>query len=283
VIGDIRALLARHLPGYEVRTIAESREGLDNTVYEVNGELMIRRRRVADPAATRREVELLAVLRRLVATPVPEVVFADHDQAVIAYRKLLGEPLNLHPVPEPERLAGPLGRLLSQLHGAPPGEMRDVAPLDLYPAPTLLEDAELDYRDVESHVPEEQRELVEAFLRRPPPGEPRALRLCHNDLGAEHLLTDTATSTLTGVIDWSDAAVTDPAHDFALVYRDLGPDVFDLVLSHYGHGFDRADRDRAVFYARCALIEDLAYGLGTGPRHYADAALAHLLPTFLEA
>jgi aminoglycoside phosphotransferase (APT) family kinase protein len=106
--------------------------------------------------------------------------------------------------------------------------------------------------------------------------------LCHNDLGAEHLLTDTATSTLTGVIDWSDAAVTDPAHDFALVYRDLGPALFDLVLSHYGHGFDRVDRDRAVFYARCALIEDLAYGLSTGPRHYADAALAHLLPTFLE-
>lgn len=40
------------------------------------------------------------------------------------------------------------------------------------------------------------------------------------------------------------------------------------------------DRRRALFHARRALIEDLAYGLSTGPRRYAEAALAHLERTF---
>ena len=194
MIGDIRALLARHLPDVEVRSITESGQGLDNEVYEVNEELIVRGSRAADPVATRREVELLAAVRDLATVAVPEVVFADYEQGVIAYRKLPGEPLNLHPVPDPERLAAPLGRLLSALHSAEPGELRELAPRDLYPAPTLLADAGLDYRDVERHVPYDQRPLVEEFLRRTPPGEPRSPRFCHNDLGSEHLLVDAATA-----------------------------------------------------------------------------------------
>ncbi|MEV6156004.1 phosphotransferase [Nonomuraea sp. NPDC052129] len=280
MIGDIRALLARHLPDVEVRSLTESGQGLDHEVYEVNGELIVRGGKTADPVATRREVELLAAVRELATVAVPEVVFADYEQGVIAYRKLPGEPLNQHPVPDPAALAAPLGRLLSALHSAPVDDLRALAPPDLYPAPTLLVDAGLDYRDVEGHVPAERRPLVERFLRGTPPDEPRDLRFCHNDLGSEHLLADAATSTLTGVIDWTDAAVTDPAHDFALIYRDLGPEVLERTLAHYDRDFDELDRARVVFYARCALIEDLAYGLSTGPRHYADAALAHLEWTF---
>ncbi|GGO77000.1 phosphotransferase family protein [Nonomuraea cavernae] len=280
MIGDIHALLSRHLPHYEVRSLAESGRGLDNVVYEVNGELIVRHGRAADPEATRREAELLAVVAELSTLPVPEVVFIDPEAAVIAYAKLPGRSLDRHPVAEPARLAEPLGGFLSALHGAEPGTMLDLAPLDAYPAPTLLHDAELEYLDVAAHVPERHRPLIESFLGAAPPPEPTSPRFCHNDLGAEHLLADPASGELTGVIDWTDAAVTDPAHDFALIYRDLGPEVFERTLFHYDGRLDDAGRARVLFYARCALIEDLAYGLSTGPRHYADAALAHLAHTF---
>ncbi|GAA4990375.1 aminoglycoside phosphotransferase (APT) family kinase protein [Nonomuraea thailandensis] len=282
--GDIRALLARHLPDYRVRSINRLGHGLDNFVYEVNDELLVRRSRVADPEANRQEVARLAAVRELSPLPVPEVVFADDETGTIAYRKLPGTPLNQHRNGnlDPARLAGPLGAFLSAIHGAIPGTMRDLAPLDVYPAPTLLQDAALDYRDVERHVPEAQRPLVERFLQETPPDEPRSLRFCHNDLGAEHVLVDAGTGTITGIIDWTDAAITDPAHDFALIYRDLGPDLLDRTLTHYEFPLTSEDRARIRFYARCALIEDLAYGLSTGPRHYADAALSHLAWTFEE-
>ncbi|MDQ3912243.1 MAG: phosphotransferase [Actinomycetota bacterium] len=71
---------------------------------------------------------------------------------------------------------------------------------------------------------------------------------------------DVEANAVTGVIDWTGAAIADPVHDLALIYRDLGPEISDLTLDHYEANRDDADRERAVFYARCALLEDIAYG-----------------------
>ena len=62
-------------------------------------------------------------------------------------------------------------------------------------------------------------ELLRVLHADPPPTSTERV-LAHADLGAEHLLA--ADGRLTGVIDWSDAAVTDPALDFARPYRDFG-------------------------------------------------------------
>lgn len=56
--------------------------------------------------------------------------------------------------------------------------------------------------------------------------------LVHSDLGAEHLLA--VGGDLTGVIDWSDAALADPAVDFARLYRDFGQEFLVSVVDAYG-------------------------------------------------
>ena len=152
---------------------------------------------------------------------------------------------------------------------------------DFYPLTAWLEGAERDYRRIAQRVPAADRRLVEGFLGNTPPAEPRSEAFCHNDLGAEHVLVDVGMGAITGVIDWTDAAIADPARDLALIYRDLRPKVFDLALAHYGGRFDDADRGRAAFYARCRLLENVAYGLGTpGVARYAEAGLSHLTRTF---
>ena len=280
----IHALLARHRPSYEVRSLAELGGGLDNIVYDVNGDLVVRLSRQPDRVvrreSTEREAALLARVTELSRFPVPELVFADPEAGVLAYTKLPGVPLHEHPVPEPARLAAPLGRFLRGLHSAPLEVVEDLAPRDTEPLTTWLSEAEENYREIATHLPAPARTRVEDFLAHPPPAEPHSLAFCHNDLGAEHLLVAVEASRITGVIDWTDAAIADPAHDLALIYRDLGPRVFDLTLTHYAGESDDSDRERSLFYARCALIEDIAYGLRTGERVYAEAGLAHLDWTF---
>ena len=88
---------------------------------------------------------------------------------------------------------------------------------------------------------------------------------------------------VTGVIDWSDAAIVDPAIDVGLLYRDLGPAAARAALGRYRTEVnDLATLEgRAVFYARCRVFEDLAYGLQTGRHSYVDkslAAMAWLFP-----
>jgi aminoglycoside phosphotransferase (APT) family kinase protein len=285
VRGEIRASLARRLPGYEVRSVARLGEGLDNAAYEVNGELIVRASKEADPAlradVTRREAALLAAVAELSTLPVPEPVFADPEAGILAYRRLPGVPLIDHPVAEPARLASTLGRFLGRLHRTFLEKVEGLVERDFYPLAAWLQDAERDYRRVSGHLPAAYRRLVEGFLGRTPPAEPRAEAFCHNDLGAEHVLVDIEASAVTGIIDWTDAAIADPVRDLALIYRDLGPEVFELTVAHYGGSFGGADRERAVFYARCKLIEDLAYGVGSpGERRYAEAALGRLDWTF---
>jgi len=280
----IRTLLVHHLPGYEVRSITRLGEGLDNAAYEVNGELIVRASKETDPAlrseATQHEAQLLAVAARLSTLPVPEPVFVDAKAGLLAYFKLPGLPLMYNPVAEPARLAPALGEFLSRLHLAPLEKVENLVEWDTYPLLAWREDAQRDYQEISGHLPTAHRPLVENFLERTPPAEHRAAGFCHNDLGAEHVLVGVETNAVTGIIDWTDAPIADPARDFALIYRDLGPEVFELTLVHYEGYFDDADRERAVFYARCKLLEDIAYGVRTGAHPYTKAGLAHLARTF---
>jgi aminoglycoside phosphotransferase (APT) family kinase protein len=152
---------------------------------------------------------------------------------------------------------------------------------DTYPLLAWREDAERDYCQIVEHIPVAAHRPVENFLDSTPPAEPQVVAFCHNDLGAEHVLVDVEANAVTGVIDWTDAAIADPVRDLALIYRDLGPKVFDLTLAHCEGHLDDADRERAVFYARCKVLEDIAYGLRTGARRYAEVCLVHLDRTFV--
>jgi aminoglycoside phosphotransferase (APT) family kinase protein len=143
---------------------------------------------------------------------------------------------------------------------------------------TWQREAAAGYPAVAAHVPPAHRRPVKAFLAAAPPVSGYAAVFSHNDLGIEHVLVDPAMWTVTGVIDWSDAAIVDPAYDFGLLYRDLGPAALDTALAAYRT--DTHDvgalRDRAVFFGRCGVIEDLAYGVQTGRHRYVDKSLAAL-------
>ena len=123
---------------------------------------------------------------------------------------------------------------------------------------------------------------MEAFLGAPPPADGWAPVFSHNDLGIEHVLVDAGSWNVTGVIDWSDAAIVDPALDFGLLYRDLGPAAHAAMASYRTEVNDLAALgERAVFYARCRLFEDLADGIETGQEQYVDKgldAMAWLFP-----
>jgi len=82
---------------------------------------------------------------------------------------------------------------------------------------------------------------------------------------------------VTGVLDWSDTAITDPAVDFARLLRDFGPDFLRSVLAAYDLAEPTADTmARIEFFARCAALADLAFAKETGRTEYLAAAGASL-------
>jgi aminoglycoside phosphotransferase (APT) family kinase protein len=280
---DVREVLREHLPGYDVRAVRPCGAGTDNVAFDVNGDLIVRFRR-ADPAGVDREARLLAVVAHVSPFPVPEPLLVDADRGVLAYRRLPGVPMPEVTTPvDPVALGEQLGDLLTALHAVPPHRVADLVETDDTPPGDWLVEADGNWPTVAAYVPAVHRAAVDEFLAAPPPAAAPTLVFSHADLGIEHVLVDPATGSVRGIIDWADAAVGDPAYDMGLILRDLGPGALDAALGAVALGADAlgadalgadaALRDRAGFYARCGLLADLAYGMETGRRWYADKSL----------
>jgi aminoglycoside 2''-phosphotransferase len=55
----------------------------------------------------------------------------------------------------------------------------------------------------------------------------------HCDIEPGHVLSDPLNGNLTGVIDFGDLAIGDPARDFIYIYEDFGPLLLREVLNRY--------------------------------------------------
>src|SRR5215217_2182913 len=191
---QIRELLTRYRPDYEVRAITRLGEGADHLAYEVNGELIVRVSKEDDAVrrseSTRREAELLAAVARWSTLPVPAPVLVDAEAGVLAYVRLPGVPLLRRRVAEPARLAAALGEFLSRLHSAPLKDAEKLVERDTASLSAWRSEAERAYRTVAPHLPVAARRLVEDFIGQPLPAAPDAVAFCHNDLGAEHILVE---------------------------------------------------------------------------------------------
>jgi aminoglycoside phosphotransferase (APT) family kinase protein len=220
-----------------------------------------------------REARLLTVVADFSPLPVPVPAFAAPDDGCLAYFKIPGQPLLDAPtavrLTHAGTVAATVGRLLAALHAIPVERFDRLVGLDDLPLLQWRDEAAAQYPSVRALVPAGYRPEVEAFLRADPPGDDHPLVFSHNDLGIEHILVDPGSGTVTGVIDWGDAAIVDPAYDLGLLLRDLGPDALAAALREYG---DDAPAERALFYARCSFFEDLGYGQD----RYVDKSVAAL-------
>jgi aminoglycoside phosphotransferase (APT) family kinase protein len=272
-VEQVRDLVRRRLPGEPATSVALLGEGLDNAAFAVD-DLVVRFLKEPDPAAraatVRREARVLEVAAAVSPVPVPVPVLALPDPGCLAYRRLPGVPLiDVRHDVDPAPVAAVLARFLHALHQVPHGELADVLDVDDDPLVEWRDDAATSYEAAHGRVPDRYRPAIEEFLAAAPPPSATAVVFSHDDLGIEHVLVDPTSGAVTGVIDWTDAGLVDPAADCGRVLRDLGPGASDVVLARLGEGL----RERSGYYARCLVLEDLGFGVETGREVYVDKAV----------
>jgi len=249
VLAEVGARHGLWSPETTARTLAR---GGENTTFAVAGCIV---RFNDDHDAVAREAALLRGLAEasLVATPVPLV----HDArlGLLVYRTLPGEPLLVR---RQRRAAGTvtaLGQVLDALRRVPVAQH---LPLDDYSNDAWHDDALEHFRVVQSLLEPERAAVVASFLSEPVPPSRDRLAPQHNDLGAEHMLVDRA-GTVTGVIDWTDAARCDPARDLGRLYRDLGSEIAFRVAEALDGPPTDDERRRIRFHACCTWLEDFRF------------------------
>ncbi|MFE0421663.1 phosphotransferase family protein [Streptomyces sp. NPDC058953] len=250
----VRRLLA--LDGTPVRPVAEGGEhatwliGDDRVLRLATDEDVTRRQR--------REVALRDALRPRLPVPVPGSTAAGEWAPGLSYTVdtlLPGRSAEVRPVSGAGELdlSGMLAALRSYDPAAAPGialppePVRDPAGLGdraLAAARLLTADRSLDAGLV-------RRRLAGA----PPPADPDSAVLLHNDLKGEHLLIGDD-GGITGVLDWTDAALGDPAEDIAGLAIAIGAPaaVRASALASYGPDICL----RGLWLARCDTLIRLA-------------------------
>ncbi|MEK7470176.1 MAG: aminoglycoside phosphotransferase family protein [Planctomycetota bacterium] len=231
-------------------------EGWDSRAFLVEGKWVFRLSKHADGDEDARvEIPLLKAIAGKLPVPIPEVAF---DAGTwFGYGFLRGEPLagrDWDPALA-RTLAPQLGQFFSALHAIPTSSLTvPSGPRNLLNMQARANGwiAALD------SFGEPGAAARERLKTAPAPYEGPAL-LVHNDFGPEHALLDG--DRLSGVIDWSDARIGDPATDFAGVANWGGGAFLREVLAHYDGPVDAGLAGRALFQALCVAVYDAHYGI----------------------
>jgi aminoglycoside phosphotransferase (APT) family kinase protein len=277
----VRRAIEGAFPELRVASAVFLGEGWDSSAWEINGRLVFRFPKREEVAGwLMKEAGLLPALAPALPVPVPQFSHlarsgapADPALPFVGYPALRGVFLDQAPelLAPTSPLIPQLGAFLAALHafpvdeavdcGVPPGTWgtwlawwrefvarildQGSAHLDLPTyawAITLLGDF-----------------LAELGL------DERTVTLVHHDLALEHILTTPEGTALTGVIDWGDAAIGDPALDFAgFIAGGCPPATVATLLAAYGGQRDGRFLHRAAWYARLGPFHLLHFGLHLG-------------------
>ena len=282
-----RALVEDQFPDLAPTRVEPLGVGWDNTAYLVNRAYVFRfpRRPIAVDLITR-EARVLPVLapRLPLAIPVPAFVGQPSERfgwPFSGYPMLGGRTACAAALDERARreAAEPLARFLAALHSIPPGDLDlpgdEIGRLDLA---RRLPEARARLEEIgQLQLVADPRPLPRILETASEAIPPRTGVLVHGDVYALHLLVD-AESRVTGVIDWGDVHLGDPAVDLAVAHSFLPPSAHPAFLAHYGpvdEGTWHLARLRALHH--CAAV--VAYAHHTGSADLLREglrALAHL-------
>jgi len=232
-------------------------------------------RRAAAGAALEAEMGVLRALTRAreagliefeVARPAGAATIAGESGGrAVVYSDIQGSPLVLAAVEPGPGLAASIGRTIAQIHELPTTLVEDQG-LPSYTAEEYRQRrlAELDAGAQTGLVPprladrwEQQLENISWWRFEP--------TVVHGDMGEHQLMV--REGIVTGVLDWMDTRVADPADDLAWLVAAAPEDVLDSVMEAYTMGRrelrDPHLLDRARLASELALLRWLMYGVRT--------------------
>jgi len=258
-------LISTNFPELTIKEIKKIGEGTGNVAYEINTDFVFRfPKKPENQKQLEQEISFQEILKNYSSLPIPEFKYLPNDHSFVGYQKLLGTPLlYIHEEFKGwDNFSQQIGDFLTKLHTIPTEKLRG---LNLLTENKTFEDWQKYsypfYEKTRYLIPGKYISGIERYFQSTPQGGVSGLVFCHNDLGIEHILI--SENEVSGIIDWGGVALTDPASDFARIYRDVGEKAIDGVLAVYmPTQINKKElRDRAMFYGKCLIFEDLFCGI----------------------
>lgn len=227
----------RTMPKLTIGMSEVKTNGWDNDILIINKQQVFRfPKTVQIIDQIKNECELLEQLSQknpVLQIPQYKMIYEGEVLKAVTYPFLNGESLNEHPFdlrknPENAQL---LGDFLTKLHQIKGSHLPSIHTFRYWQS--LFESLR---KKVFSALRDEERQAIEevfthflnnymAFSYKKAP--------IHGDLSASNILFDRVENRISGIIDFTDAQMGDPAFDFAGIYWNYGPEYTRKVLSFY--------------------------------------------------
>jgi aminoglycoside phosphotransferase (APT) family kinase protein len=278
---DVVALIAEQFPALRPVNAKYLGEGYDSVAFDVAPHWVFRfpkRRDVEEQVLL--ELRVLPLLMKSAPLPIPDYRFCGlpskrFPRHFAGYRKLPGRPaIGSDALVATESIARDLGRFLSWLHAFP---VALVEPLGIpridgtSVIDELRDEALVGFEALRGVAVDQPLTAWHRALDQAPGASRSAGVLLHADLAAEHVLWAPEEERLSGVIDWSEIGIGDPAIDLAATYHWGGPAFADRVFAHYVPVIDERTVERARYLAICRGVADIVFGIETGRTEYIAA------------
>jgi aminoglycoside 2''-phosphotransferase len=260
------ALLLPHLPGTGLTPLEPLGQG-DFCLAFALGSSVVRVARHAEAAAALgRETCVMANIAPLLPLPVPRLSFTAPSgcppftvHEAVAGEALSHEDWEAMPPGAQEETAASLALFLSALHAISTenGVGCILNQHDAAEWAQRLHEASADtIRGLLDSTTQRRLDRTLAQWAQPSAQETAAPVLIHCDIAPGHVLYNPQSGRLTGVIDFGDIALGEPARDFIYIYEDFGPNMLERVL----HAYNQASPPVTMYAIRkWYLLEAIAW------------------------
>lgn len=255
------------MPDLEIEQFEINDEGLINDVVIVNEMYVFRFAKREYPSTLDIEIRILDLIRPTVGVNVPTPIY--HDEDCVVYPFLNGEPLLLERIIASDestriRMSEDLGKFLFTLHTMDISQVAKELPSTL--APVTHER----WLDIYSRVKETvypllwqhqvrwAERLFNSMLTNPRFFEHKPA-LIHGDLRPYHILIDSQSCEITGVIDFGVAGIGDPASDIGTLINTYGESFVAKMKNTYPSLEEFMPRAR--FYAQALELQWVWLGI----------------------
>jgi aminoglycoside 2''-phosphotransferase len=285
---DYRQIIAACFPDLAIERCRPVAEGWDSVAVELDGRLIFRFPKRCDVEPQYQlERQLLPALAAALPLPIPDVAFfwpggTAYPGIFIGHHLIDGAQLTTEHL-TPDRSAGlaqQLGQFLWALHRFP-SEQASKLGVPVGDEAGWRQRYQNQYEQIQSRVlplldQVAQARIVRDWLSFLNDDARFPTTLIHHDLNGEHILYNSARGTISGIIDWGDTAIGDPAIDFAGLLASYGEDFVERVLSHYQGTVDTSFRQRMRFYLGVMPLNTLLFGLDTAQEQFVQQGLAEI-------
>lgn len=241
-LNDYQLQLEQTYPNLAIDTATLNTLGQNSDILIVNDNLIFRFPRYHEGLQSlKREVQILQALHNKLPLSIPQPehiqLGTEAGHAWIGYSLIQGEPLWREDIDDLDdaglkQYAQQIGEFLRALHQIPETEL---PPLEVEDKIEFWQDFYAQIQDklfqfMRSDATRELQEHFEAYFTNINNyAYTPALR--HGDFGTVNILHDSAIPTITGIIDFGDATLGDPAIDYAGLQSGYGEEFVKLVVN----------------------------------------------------